>query len=438
MEATDRQRKERMTNIVKCLDALSKVEGQTISHPASILARLFYNLEESEGTTIDEQLLNELKTIVYSDQHSTIDGMVMNQLAKSFTLYMEGLISRNSTVIVPSIGIYQEEPSPSDISVVAVDAIEPLDMATMMPVQPVVQSHHEESAISAVINNVDLEAKADLETEETLVPIDLKTEDPQPVEMHISPASATATVIATAPPANTNLWRIVDGTYVCNNCPRFFDSQRGMLGHAKRCFKNTALQFTGSKKATGESIKNFDYNSRGIRSLASRTCPYCEVVLSSCHMVEHHSRKEHMDERTEVYGCSQCGRWCVTVMALIKHWDKHADCPNGHLVVRKPCEGSVPKNRGKNKKPSQILFACGNCGKGFLSRLGVKYHVLHVCKNGPILDIVKLLSEGIQFVTTATPKGFNLAIDHPQIAYSRPPRMNMTGSSIILSDLSRL
>ncbi|GMR60438.1 hypothetical protein PMAYCL1PPCAC_30633, partial [Pristionchus mayeri] len=92
----------------------------------------------------------------------------------------------------------------------------------------------------------------------------------------------------------------------------------------------------------------FQYVSRGIRSLEARTCPYCDEQFASCHMVEHHTRRMHMAQRTEVYGCSECGRWCCTVMALIKHWDKHA-CPSGRLVIRKPNDTAVPRIRKRDE-----------------------------------------------------------------------------------------
>ncbi|GMT06386.1 hypothetical protein PENTCL1PPCAC_28560, partial [Pristionchus entomophagus] len=395
-----------MTHIVRNLDELTLLDSQSISHTSSILARLFYNLEESEGTTVDEELLNELKVIVDANKQSRIDDVAITHLAKSFLLFVDGLVARNSTVLVPSIGSHHEETSASN---------EDEDQTTNDNEEPPADQTAEE------IDNQEEQHEHGLEQANQKVVSDEDEDVPAPMDLKIGSVPAGA-IPAQQP---RNFWTLIDGQYLCNNCPRCFDTQRGMLGHAKTCFKVNELHPAAHTRLP-RSARKFDYAARGIRTKAASTCPYCDVEMSSVHMVEHHSRKEHMDQRTEVYGCDECGRWCCTVMALIKHWDNHGDCPNGRLIVRKPGEASAPKNRNKDEK--KILFACGSCGKGFFSRLGVKYHVVNVCTQAPILDVIKLVSEGIEFISTPTPKGFNLEFVSNSKNIRPPPILMDTGS----------
>lgn len=118
-------------------------------------------------------------------------------------------------------------------------------------------------------------------------------------------------------------------------------------------------------------------------SLPARTCPYCGRVFENHLEVESHAAREHPAERTEVYGCSECSLACVSVRTLITHWEKHRDCPRGHLIVRTPLE--VIESRGEQEK--KPIFACGSCEKKFVSRIGVKYHVKNVCKGAELIKL---------------------------------------------------
>ncbi|GMR54019.1 hypothetical protein PMAYCL1PPCAC_24214, partial [Pristionchus mayeri] len=118
-------------------------------------------------------------------------------------------------------------------------------------------------------------------------------------------------------------------------------------------------------------------------SLAARTCPYCGRVFENHLDVENHTAREHPSERTEVYGCSECSLACVSVRTLITHWEKHRDCPRGHLIVRTPHE--VIESKGEQEK--KPIFACGSCEKKFISRIGVKYHVKNVCKGAELIKL---------------------------------------------------
>ncbi|KAF8353957.1 hypothetical protein PRIPAC_95580 [Pristionchus pacificus] len=192
-----------------------------------------------------------------------------------------------------------------------------------------------------------------------------------------------------------------------------------MVMHAKICDakiktvkteeeeEEEVIQESLSTVARRPALRRFDYAIRGLRTVEAKTCPYCEVEMASCHMVEHHSRRAHANERTAVFGCTECRRWCTTTMALIKHWSK-MECPNGRITVRKPIEATEAKNQKRNV--TQIRYACNTCGKGFFSRLGVKYHVDKVCESSMAIDVKKYIKEGTQFVSIETLKGFHLEL----------------------------
>ncbi|KAF8355874.1 hypothetical protein PRIPAC_97497, partial [Pristionchus pacificus] len=98
----EEERRKEMALIVNNLDSLCRTNRKSISHSASIMARLFYNLEESESATVDERLLHELRKIAYSNKVTAINDFAIHHLAKSFLHYVDGLITRRVTVLVPS------------------------------------------------------------------------------------------------------------------------------------------------------------------------------------------------------------------------------------------------------------------------------------------------------------------------------------------------
>ncbi|KAF8385299.1 hypothetical protein PRIPAC_74441 [Pristionchus pacificus] len=203
-------------------------------------------------------------------------------------------------------------------------------------------------------------------------------------------------------------WSVLAGTLL-NNYAQLY-AQAEMINLL--CNQpNEEHKVKSPKKSYYRSRKAFDYDIRGLRSPPATLCPYCELELPSIYMVEHHSRKEHNEERACVYGCSECNRWTATTNALIKHWERNK-CPTGRLIMRNPSEATVPRSREKDC--TKISWACSSCTKGFITRSGLRYHILNICTTAEAIDLNKFTEEGIQFATTETARGFRMAITNNQ------------------------
>ncbi|GMT30696.1 hypothetical protein PFISCL1PPCAC_21993, partial [Pristionchus fissidentatus] len=311
-------RKERMTNIVKCIDALSKVENSPICRASTLMAKIVMNLEDTDGMAVDDSLVRSLASHVNGDHHSNIDGMAVNHMAKLFLHFLEGVSSRSAVLSLPSV-------------------------AALRPLPPLFFSMDEGKNENGEMSLDELPGTSGGEGGRRP-----KVESPSEMDLLLGLGMGSDSLPFTLPSTSRR------------SPSREEESEPSAV---KRIRLERAMRETDS--------------------MSARTCPYCGRVFTSYLEVESHATAAHPSERSEVYGCSDCGLSCVSVKTLLTHWDKHRDCPRGRLVVRTPNEAAEIRG-DQEKKP---IFACGSCEKKFVSRIGVKYHVKNVCKGAEIIKL---------------------------------------------------